>query len=879
MFGRSWLMVAHVDELPEPGDYRLVDQLRRARRPGPRRRRRGARLLQHVPAPRRRARARRVPATPAAGSPARTTAGSTTSTARSSATPTPATSRDLDRDVPRAARRSAARRGARSCSSTSTTTPRRSHEFLAPGRRRPQRAGRPGRPPAPRRPPRPRRRRELEAPGRRQHRDVPRQHRAPRHRRPRSLDQAATGIQLLRNGHSRMLIRMQDGRSIGGLMPFPPLFEGVGDLPDVGHVLVPRVPEPEHRVLRPRLRVLHHELADRARPVDVPRPLLLVARRPTTTSTRKLNRRLRRDQPLRAARGPVGAPGHAALDRRRRPRRLAPRLPGAPHLPPARDDRPRRSASSASPSTSASRRCSATTSRQLTPMHPFVALMRTYCIDYTNSHDQSLYDEIMEPDYVVHISGFDLPPRRALQPGRHRPVRAGTRPRAAWCTSSCSTATGCACASASTRAMPDRRRPALACWRGHRAVPLERHAGSPRTTSSRTTWPCTSSSPSGAPHAARAAAPRPVGRHRAGARRRRRPRTSLRAWLSAGRPRRRRHAVADRRQPHRTAARRSSTSTAVTVNDLFSAGHRVPFHVTLTRHLPGRHRRRARRARRHRGHAARRRASPTCADGAVDDVRAVTDADRRCAAQLTGALADLMTTSSIATRPDVDLLDPTFHVGDPHPAYRWMRQHEPIYRDERNGLWCITRMEHLRHVERHADDFVQQPGLPLGVGADRDVDDQQGRPRPHAEQRKLISDRFTPRAVGRLEDEVRAIVAEAPSTRSRSASRFEVVDALAARDPVDRSPAGCIGWDDEHWRDVRVVVRAPHAHRHDGARDPDPRHRRHPRRDRDRRARRPLAGRARGRARPTTSCTRVGPRRARRLPDERSPTSTPSSAW
>ena len=42
-------------------------------------------------------------------------------------------------------------------------------------------------------------------------------------------------------------------------------------------------------------------------------------------------------------------------------------------------------------------------------MHPFVALMRTYCIDYTNSHDQSLYDEIMEPDYVIHISGFDLP--------------------------------------------------------------------------------------------------------------------------------------------------------------------------------------------------------------------------------------------------------------------------------------------------------------------------------------------------------------------------------------------------------------------------------------------------------------------------------------
>ena len=41
-------------------------------------------------------------------------------------------------------------------------------------------------------------------------------------------------------------------------------------------------------------------------------------------------------------------------------------------------------------------------------MHAFVALMRRYCIDYTNSHDLTLYDEIMEPDYVVHIGGRTL---------------------------------------------------------------------------------------------------------------------------------------------------------------------------------------------------------------------------------------------------------------------------------------------------------------------------------------------------------------------------------------------------------------------------------------------------------------------------------------
>jgi phenylpropionate dioxygenase-like ring-hydroxylating dioxygenase large terminal subunit len=46
------------------------------------------------------------------------------------------------------------------------------------------------------------------------------------------LRQATTGIQLLGNGHSRMLIRYQDGVDVD--MPFPDLFDGVGDLPRSG---------------------------------------------------------------------------------------------------------------------------------------------------------------------------------------------------------------------------------------------------------------------------------------------------------------------------------------------------------------------------------------------------------------------------------------------------------------------------------------------------------------------------------------------------------------------------------------------------------------------------------------------------------------------
>jgi predicted ester cyclase len=49
-------------------------------------------------------------------------------------------------------------------------------------------------------------------------------------------------------------------------------------------------------------------------------------------------------------------------------------------------------------------------------MEPFVALMRTYCIDYTNSHDLSVCDSIMEPDYVVHICGMALERDTAYRP-------------------------------------------------------------------------------------------------------------------------------------------------------------------------------------------------------------------------------------------------------------------------------------------------------------------------------------------------------------------------------------------------------------------------------------------------------------------------------
>ena len=108
------------------------------------------------------------------------------------------------------------------------------------------------------------------------------------------------------------------------------------------------------------------------------------------------------------------------------------------------------------------------------------------------------------------------------------------------------------------------------------------------------------------------------------------------------------------------------------------------------------------------------------------------------------------------TRPDVDLLDPRFHVGDPHPAYRWMRENEPLYRD-RNGIWCATRMEHVREVERHAKAFTSSRGY-RSVWTPTETSMISKDDPAHTEQRRLIADRFTPRAVAALEDDVRGIV-------------------------------------------------------------------------------------------------------------------------
>lgn len=156
-------------------------------------------------------------------------------------------------------------------------------------------------------------------------------------------------------------------------------------------------------------------------------------------------------------------------------------------------------------------------------------------------------------------------------------------------------------------------------------------------------------------------------------------------------------------------------------------------------------------------------------------------------------------TSTVSDRPDVDLLDPHFHVGDPHPAYRWMRANEPVYRD-RNGIWCVTRIDDLRDVERHVKAFVSSQGY-RSVWVPTETSMISKDDPAHTAQRRLIANRFTPRAVAALEHDIRTIVVESLSM-VELASQFEVVDTIAARLPAILT-CRLLGWPDSHWRDVR----------------------------------------------------------------------------
>jgi cytochrome P450 family 142 subfamily A polypeptide 1 len=123
----------------------------------------------------------------------------------------------------------------------------------------------------------------------------------------------------------------------------------------------------------------------------------------------------------------------------------------------------------------------------------------------------------------------------------------------------------------------------------------------------------------------------------------------------------------------------------------------------------------------------------------------------------------------MATLPAIDVNDPRLY-DDPWDTYRWLRDHDPVHRDEENELWVVSRHADVSLVSRNPERYSAAQGVrpklaaPLSIIA---MDDPE-----HTRQRRLVSQGFTPRRVRELGEHIRAL------------SR-QITDEIAVRGEVD----------------------------------------------------------------------------------------------
>ena len=159
---------------------------------------------------------------------------------------------------------------------------------------------------------------------------------------------------------------------------------------------------------------------------------------------------------------------------------------------------------------------------------------------------------------------------------------------------------------------------------------------------------------------------------------------------------------------------------------------------------------------------------------------------------------------AIGTRPDPDLLDPELYRTDPHDLWAWMRANEPLFRDEANGLWAVTRHADVLEVERNAAVFSSARGYRSWWAPEENSIIAQDDP-GHVAQRRLVSNRFTPRAVRDQDDWVASTVdalLDGLAGGAADTGSVDVVELLAAPLPC-RLTARLLGLPEDRWPDVK----------------------------------------------------------------------------
>jgi len=173
----------------------------------------------------------------------------------------------------------------------------------------------------------------------------------------------------------------------------------------------------------------------------------------------------------------------------------------------------------------------------------------------------------------------------------------------------------------------------------------------------------------------------------------------------------------------------------------------------------------------------------------------------------------------VTVSASLNLLDPFLYAGDPSPAYKWLRDEAPVYWDPVNRIWAISRHRDVMLVERdpvrYSSACGSRPLIEMSASMINRDD-----PR-HQRQRKLVSRRFSPRAVRRHEERVRALAGELIEAMARKGTA-EVVADLAA--PLPAMVIGeLLGFDPALWprcREWSERTMSAAGYRNDDSRQP-----------------------------------------------------------
>ena len=148
----------------------------------------------------------------------------------------------------------------------------------------------------------------------------------------------------------------------------------------------------------------------------------------------------------------------------------------------------------------------------------------------------------------------------------------------------------------------------------------------------------------------------------------------------------------------------------------------------------------------------------------------------------------------------VDLLDPALYQSNPHDVWSWMRANEPLYRDEKNGLWGVTRHADIMDMERRSSVFSSKGVYRANISTDESNMIAQDDPR-HRQQRMLVQPHLTRSAVAERTQEIETLVAELVDEAIEK-GEFEVIDMLAGQLPA-RLTTRLLGFPEEMWPSLK----------------------------------------------------------------------------